>query len=250
MKFPKAIGLAACTMSLWAALVATADAAGAVMRVTDLGQVSAPVEVGQPPIEIGPTAGCAHPFTLANEAACPAGTWPALGAAWGPIEDVAGGDTLRFEFSSPVSSVLIGSTSNYQPGLTDPDGRSIGNYDVVAESAATATSDPAVWLAALPPLDARAISSQGYTFSVVAQEGPAYFDYPFGIRSPRYANETTKCGLAYYSTGWQQSLCLGNAAPPGLPPRTAHKKHRKCRKGFRRKKVRGKVRCVRVKKRR
>jgi hypothetical protein len=215
--------------------------------VTNVGQPSAPIEVAQPPIDIAPTASCASPFTLANEGACPAGTWPALGRAWGQIEDVAGGDTLRFEFSAPVSTVRVASTSNYERGLTDPDGKSIGNYDVMPDSAAAATGDPGVWTATLPPLDARAISSQGYTFSVVAQDGAGYHDYPFGIRAPRYANEAAKCGAAYYSTGWQQSLCLGlEKGPP--PMLDKHQKKPRCRKGFRRKKVRGKLRCVKVKK--
>lgn len=227
------------------ATVAQARADGPTLRVTNLGQSSAPVEVGQPPFDVAATGSCAHPFTLANESGCPAGTWPALGTQWGAIEDVAGGDTLRLEFSSAVASVLVGSTSNYQPGLNDPDGTAISNYDVVPESAATATVDPAVWLTTLPPLDARAISSHGYTFSVVAQDGSGYHDYPFGIRSPRYANELTKCGIAYYSTGWQQTLCLDEAISPGRPPLIGPKKHRKCRKGFKRKMVNGKKRCVR-----
>jgi hypothetical protein len=230
---------------LLVAMTAVARADGPILTVTNLGQSSAPVEVAQPPIEIAATAGCAHPFTLANEAACPAGTWPPLGRQWGSIEDVAGGDTLRFEFSAPVAAVTVGSTSNYEPGLHDPDGNSIGNYDVVPESAATAASEPAVWVTTLPPLDARAISTTGYTFSVVAQDGSGYHDYPFGISSPRYANELTKCGRAFYSTGWEQSMCPANDIMPGFPEGLPHRKHRKCRKGFRRKMVHGKKRCVR-----
>jgi hypothetical protein len=210
------IGLSLSAVMLLLPMVASAARADAPsLRVTNLGQPSAPVEVGQPPIEIAATAACAYPFTIANEGACPPGSWPALGRQWGPIEDVAGGDSLRLEFSAPVTTVKAGSTSNYEPGLKDPDGKPISNYDVMAESPATSTSDPAVWLVPLPQLDARAISSRGYTFSVVAQDGAGYHDYPFGIRSPRYANELTQCGLAYYSTGWQQYLCLGKMAPTG-----------------------------------
>jgi hypothetical protein len=239
--------LAVCATVLCAAIPSLAQAEGPVLRVTDLGQPSAPIEVAQPPIDVAATASCASPFTIVSEGACPAGTWPALGRAWGQIEDVAGGDTLRFEFTAPVISVRLASTSNYEPGLTDPDGRSIANYDVVPDSATTATASPATWTTALPPLDARAISSQGYTFSVVAQDGAGYHDYPFGIRAPRYANEATRCGMAYYSTGWQQSLCLG--LEKGSPPRLGeHRKKHGCRKGFRRKTIRGKVRCVKVKK--
>jgi len=206
-----AAGLALATVALFAATGTVAHADAPTLRVTNLGQSSAPVEVGQPALEIAAMGTCASPFTLANESACPAGAWPPLGRQWGSIEDVAGGDTLRFEFSSPVSVVKVGSTSNYTPGLHDPDGRAIPNYDVVSESAAVSTSDPAVWVTTLPPLDYRAISTAGYTFSVAAQDGSGYHDYPFGIRSPRYANELTQCGTAYFSTGVSQYLCLDRA---------------------------------------
>ena len=121
------------------------------------------------------------------------------------------------EFSAPVSSVVVSSTSNYEPGLHDPDGKAIPNYDVLAESPATATADPGVWTVTLPQLDARAISSQGYTFSVVAHDESGYHDYPFGIRSPRYANELTRCGRAFYGTGVEVSQCLDQEWPKALP---------------------------------
>jgi hypothetical protein len=107
-----AVGMAIGCLGLGFALTAVARADGPVLRVSNLGQSSAPVEVAQPPFDLVATASCAYPFTLANEAACPAGTWPALGQAWGQIEDVAGGDALRLEFSTPVSSVAVSSTSN------------------------------------------------------------------------------------------------------------------------------------------
>jgi hypothetical protein len=195
------VGTAVGCLWLGFALTTAARADGPALRVSNLGQSSAPVEVAQPPLDLVATASCAYTFTLANEGACPAGTWPPLGQAWGQIEDVAGGDALRLEFNAPVSSVAVSSTSNYQSGLRDPSGNAILNYDVLAESPATATADPAVWSATLPQLDARATSSQGYTFSVVADDESGYHDYPFGIRSPRYANELTRCGRAFYSTG-------------------------------------------------
>lgn len=246
------VRLALCGLALFVAIGGTARADGPVLTVTNLGQPSAPVEVAQSPLTVGPTADCAHPFTLAGESACPPGTWPPLGQQWGPIENVAGGDTLRLEFATPVLAVKVGSTSNYPPGLADPDGKAVSNYDVISESSALATSDPRVWLTTLPALDARAISSHGYTFSVVAEDPLGYHDYPFGIRSPRYANESTKCGTAYYSTGWSQYLCPsgGKALPPALGPVSKPHKKRRCRKGFRRRKVRSKMRCVRVKKQR
>ncbi len=208
---------AVCALAFVAATASAAWADGPTLRVTDLGQSSAPVEVGQPPIDVGSANGCAHPFTFANESACPTGTWPALGLPWGPIEDVAGGDVLQLAFSSPVSSVAVGSTSNYEPGLHDPDGKAIPNYDVVPESPAVATSDPAVWQVTLPPFDIRAISGQGYTFSVVAGDESGYHGYPLGIRSPRYANESTKCGHAFYSTGVEVGQCPGHESPKALP---------------------------------
>ena len=44
-----------------------------------------------------------------------------------------------------MAGVVVASTSNYVPGLHDPDGRSLSNYDVISESAATSTADPAIW---------------------------------------------------------------------------------------------------------
>jgi hypothetical protein len=231
---------------LLATSATAALAGGPSLTVTNLGQAGAPVEVGQAPIVLASTNGCAQPFTLANESACPPGAWPPLGQQWGPIENVAGGDTLRLAFGAAVSSVSVASTSNYPPGLADPDGKPIANYDVLAESPAAPTSDPAVWLATLPPLDARAISTNGYTFSVVAQDEGGHHGYPFGIRAPRYANEATQCGRAFFSTGWEQYLCFSNSPAPGVPNVVA-KKRRKCKKGFHKKVVRGKKRCVRKK---
>jgi hypothetical protein len=105
----------------------------------------------------------------------------------------------------------------HEPGLHDPDGKAIPNYDVMAESSAAPSTSPAIWEVTLPPLDYRAISTIGYTFSVVARDGSGYHDYPFGIRAPRYANELTKCGSAYYSTGVSQGHCLDKGAPPPRP---------------------------------
>jgi hypothetical protein len=245
----------ACALAFLVAIAPLARAEGPTLTVTDLGQESAPVGVGQPPLPVSSTASCAHAFTLANEGACPPGTWPPLGRSsfdpggWGPSEHVAGGDTLRLAFSTPVLSVAVGSTSNYEPGLHDPDGGAIPNFDVIPESPATATVDPAVWLVTLPPLDVRAIG--GYTFSVVGEDESGFHDYPLEIRSPRWADELTLCGTAYYSTGFSQSLCPSNAAPPGVPGAVSHrKKRRRCRHGFRRRVVHGKRRCVRVKRHR
>jgi hypothetical protein len=212
-----AVGTAIGCLVLGFALTAAARADGPLLRVSNLGQSSAPVEVAQPPFDLVATASCAYTFTVANEGACPAGTWPPLGKAWGQIEDVAGGDALRLEFSTPVSSVSVSSTSNYEPGLHDPSGNAIPNYDVLPETPTTGTGDPAVWSATLPQLDARATSPQGYTFSVVAHDESGYHDYPFGIRSPRYANEQTRCGRVFYSTGVEVSQCPGQEWPKALP---------------------------------
>ena len=99
----------------------------------------------------------------------------------------------------------------------------------------------------LPPLDYRALG--GYTFSVVGSGGGGiYYDYAFEIRSPRFADESARCGMAYFSTGVQQTLCFRGPFPGSYPPVRKARKPKKCRHGFRRKKVHGKARCVRVKK--
>jgi hypothetical protein len=217
----RSAGLVLCVLALAAALAPSARADEPALTVTNLGQSTAPVEVGQPPLGVYSRGGCAHPFTIANESACPPGAWPGLGKpswaqgdVWSPTESVAGGDTLLLAFSAPMTAVSVGSTSDYEPGLHDPDGKAIPNYDVVPESPAASTPDPAAWQVTLPALDYRAIS--GYTFSVAGEDGSGFHDYAFEIRSPRYANESTRCGTAYYSTGRQQGLCLKYAI--GSPP--------------------------------
>jgi hypothetical protein len=246
-------GLAICMLALAVEIAPTASADAPTLTVTNLGQAAAPTEVPQPPLGVSSRGGCAHPFTLADEAACPAGVWPPLGSPtwdtsrdrWSPSEHVAGGDTLQLLFSSPVASVVVGSTSNYEPGLHDPDGKAISNYDVIPESSATPTADAATWRVTLPAFDYRALN--GYTFSVVGGDSSGFHDYALEIRSPRFADENERCGMAYFSTGVQQALCFG-AFPGSYPPGHKVQKRKKCKKGFKRKKVRGKSRCVRVKK--
>lgn len=245
-------GLVVLVLVLAATIAPTAGADTPTLAVINLGQVSAPSEVTQPPLAVSSRGGCPHPFTIAGESACPSGMWPPLGRPswtregdrWSPTEDVAGGDTLQLSFSSPVASVSVGSTSDFEPALHDPDGNAIDNFDVIPESPATATADPAVWRVTLPPLDYRALG--GYTFSVVGGDAGGFQDYALEIRSPRFADESAKCGMAYFSTGIQQTLCFGNF--PGSYPTAVHRKRKKCRRGFRRKKIRGKFRCVRGKK--
>jgi hypothetical protein len=248
-----AAGLVLCVLAVAAALAPTAAAAPA-LTVTNLGQASVPSEVSQPPLGVSSRGSCPHPFTVAGESACPPGTWPPLGRPswtkegdrWSPTEDVAGGDTLQLSFSSPMAGVGVGSTSNFEPGLHDPDGNAIDNFDVISESPASATADPAVWRVTLPPLDYRALG--GYTFSVVGSDAGGFYDYALEIRSPRFADESAKCGMAYFSTGVQQVLCFGTFPGSYPAPGPRAEKRKKCRHGFRRKKVHGKSRCVRVKK--
>lgn len=183
------------------------------LEVTNVGQPSAPVVSGQPPLTITSSGTCGSPFSLSLESACSPSVWPGFGGTWSPVEAAAGGDALQLVFSSPMSSVVVASTSNYAPGLTDPNGQSVSNYDVLGPTPATSTPTPTTWVVTLPAFDLRALS--GYTLSVVARDSSGDHDYAFMVRSPRYANEATRCGTAYYSTGNNQYLCLEDAAPPG-----------------------------------
>jgi hypothetical protein len=217
VKWSKGRGLAAiAAVATIVALAAASSSAAPSLTVTDLGQPSAPVEVGQAPVEVSPAGSCPTPFTLA--AACPVGSWPALGGPWGPTLDVAGGDVLGLAFPVPVSDVVVASTTNFPPGLVDPSGTAVANRDVMAATPAVATSDPSSWTVALPPLDR--IAMGGLTFSVVASDGAGgSYDYPLAIRTPRYGDESRRCGPAYFSTGDSQYLCLVmQKAPPPLPP--------------------------------
>ena len=204
--------------ALCLAAASTALAQPASVAVADLGQPSAPVIVGQPPISALPMGACAATFTISSQSACPTGAWPALGSAWGSLVHVGGGDTLRLTFSEAVSGASVASTSNYEPNLHDPEGGAITNYDVLPETPATPTTDPATWLVTLPPLDYRAMSTQGYTLSVVANQGSAFSDYPVGIKSPRYEDESAVCSEAVFSTGLMQGLCKGNPGSPRSKP--------------------------------
>jgi hypothetical protein len=244
--------LALCGLVLAAALAPIARADAPTLTVTNLGQASAPIGVAQPPLGVSSRGSCPHPFTIAGESACPPGAWPPLGRPswtagdrWSPTEDVAGGDTLQLSFSSPMASVSVGSTSDFEPGLHDPDGKAIDNFDVIPESSASSTADAAIWWVSLPPLDYRALG--GYTFSVVGGDVGGFYDYALEIRSPRFADESARCGMAYFSMGVQQVLCFRGDFPGSYPP--PHRgKRKKCKAGFHRKKVRGKSRCVRVEK--
>jgi hypothetical protein len=137
--------------------------------------------------------------------------WPALGEAWGSIENAAGGDTIQLVFTAPVTHVTVASTSNYQPGLTNPSGEAVPNYDVLGVTQASGASK--TWTVLLPQWDVRAIS--GYTFSVVVQDEAGYHDYALMLKSPRFANEVTHCSESYYTTMFSQFSCTTSTVPPG-----------------------------------
>ena len=204
--------LLAIAVGAFVVIAAPANAAASGVTVSDVGQVSAPVVVGQAPVPGSVSGSCGTPFTLESD--CPVGSWPALGGSWGATLDVAGGDRLVLTFSAAVSAVSVASTTNYPPGLRNPSGTGVANRDVIAATPAVATADPTVWNVVLPALDVTAMS--GFTFSVVASDGSGTYDFPLTIRSPRYADESTRCGPAYYSTGNGQYLCLNE--PKGHPP--------------------------------
>lgn len=189
------------------------------LTVSNLGQSSIPVDPGQTALTVPPTGECPTPFTPEAEAACPPGTWPSLGGVWAPTEHAAGGDTLRFTFSSPVSAVSVASTSNWTPGQFLPSGEPIRNYDVVGATSAAPTSEATDWLFTLPALNLQAMN--GFTFSVVAEDGSGYHDYPFSIRTPRVSD----C-WAYYNPGDSLYAC-GESIPP--IPRGARSVHRRSR---------------------
>jgi hypothetical protein len=191
---PPAKATCLCTLLAAASLIAAghsspavADASPPILSVSDTGQPSAPVIVGQPSLTIASSATCEAPFTTELASTCPRGTWPALGESWGPIENAAGGDTLQFTFTAPMTKVTVASTSNYPPGLTNPSGEAVPNYDVLGVT--SASGGPTSWTVALPQWDVRSIS--GYTFSVVAQDAEGSHDY-----APIAANHITQQGLA------------------------------------------------------
>jgi hypothetical protein len=196
-------------------MVGAVGARAAGLTVSDLGQAAIPV---LSPDTVGASAAgsCGEPFTLKSH--CPAGSWPELGGEWGSALLVAGGDTLAMQFNAAASAVTVASTSNYPPGLTDPSGNPIANYDVLNATDASATGDPTSWQVTLPTLDARAMS--GYTFSVVAVQEGVPRDYTFTIRAPRYEDEAHPCGTEYFSTNLSQYMCAEMAAPPGRVPVT------------------------------
>jgi hypothetical protein len=205
------LGVAAGFVAAGCSSSAIADASPPILSVSDMGQPSAPVIVGQPALTVASSGTCEAPFTIESASTCPTGTWPALGGSWGPIENAAGGDTLQLTFTATVTKVTVASTSNYTPGLTNPSGEPVPNYDVLG--ATSASGGQTTWMVTLPQWDARAIS--GYTFSVVAQDAEGSHDYALMLRSPRFANEATHCSESYYSTGLSQYSCTTSTVPPG-----------------------------------
>jgi hypothetical protein len=202
---------------LYVSLPALANGEASTVTISDLGQASEPVEVGQAPLAVQSSGACPRPFTLKPEASCPSGTWPALGGDWSPFENVAGGDRLRLAFSIPVSDVTVASTSDWPPGEHTPSGEPMHNFDVLPPTAAKTAPEPGAWIIRLPPLSLQAIG--GFTFSVVATDAGSNYDYHLSIKTPRYANEATQCGVRYYSTGVSDAICDRYSEQPGTPPR-------------------------------
>ena len=200
-----ALGSLALTANAFAS-PSSLQAATPTLQVVDLGQVSQPVQVGQPPITILPSGDCRFPFTLRLRPVCSRGTWPSLGKKWAPTVNISGGDALSLLFSSPVSAVSVASTSNWRPGQFTPSHEPILNYPVLGPTTATPSAEPTSWLVNLPQMNPQA--TNGYTFSVVAKDNRGYHDYRLAIRTPRVA----ACE-DFYTTGESAYAC-GESTPP------------------------------------
>lgn len=114
---------------------------------------------------------------------CPAASWPDPGTWGSPTLAMDEGDVLRLTFSVPVSDVTYASTTNYPAGLTNPDGTSVPNVNIIAPVSATPTANPKVWNAPIPnPLSPLAASA--VPFAVVAQDATEDHDYSLTIQKP------------------------------------------------------------------
>jgi hypothetical protein len=200
-------------------LVARADADVMSVVVSNLGQPGLESTVPQPPVITTDRGGCANVFDAdqANGVAeCPAGTWPAPDAGWGPGVDVSAGDTLQLSFSSGVSAVTVAVTSQLPlGGLTDPSGVHHLNVNLLGPQPATPTSDPLVWSVAIPDptLITRQAMGAPAPFSIVATDAQGSHDFALSVLSPRYDNEATHCG----APGHPMPQGCPIPTPPGLP---------------------------------
>lgn len=191
------------------------------LRVTNLGQPGMVSEPPQMALDVASRGDCAAVLTAEHvdqgSSPCTPGTWPANGSgAWGPRLNVAAGDTIALEFSTPVTAVGYSALTDAPPGgHVAPDGSRAPNRQLLGPADAVSDSDGKRWLITLPnPVDP--LVRTGANFSVVATTGSASSDFAFSLDSPRAASYGGECGLAWYAPGDETSTCP--QAPPGLPP--------------------------------
>lgn len=232
--------LAAVTVAL--AVASPARAAPASLSVTNDAQPGLASSVPQAAITVGSRGSCASlpDVAQANGAPspCPAGTWPTMGASWGPQMDVAAGDTLRLTLAAPAQRVRVSSTTNYPVGLTTPPpplgppgsppspcfncNQPIPNVTMIAPEDATATADPSVWLVTVPTLP-YPYGVNPVTVAIVASDATGASDFALMMSTPRWDDESTHCSTIY-GYAWpgppMTYSCpgrYGKGSPP-LPP--------------------------------
>ena len=211
--------LATLTLSASPVLAATPT-----VTVKNLGQKNLVSTVPQAPLAVTARGTCGDTRTVeeanGETASCPAGTWPVQGdPGWfAQTVDAIVGDTLELTFAEAPDFVTATLTTVYPIGLrtppcpTSPTGpEPCANGDVpVLNTGATllGTRDddrPGVWTFKLPyPLPGTQVA--------VTASGPddAAANYAFGLASPRWEDESAKCGTAFFAPGDARPRCPAN----------------------------------------
>lgn len=197
----------------------TAIARAETVTLVNRAQAGIESTVPQSPLDLMVRGDCAFGRTIEEArgapSPCPAGTWTAPGGDWSPTVNVAAGDRLEASFPTAQESVAVVGTSNYPVGLTDPDGKTVDNGSL-GTFAVAPTEDPRTWAITVPALDNRARFESFSAIAITAREGNGRArNVAFRLQTPRNADESTRCGNAFYSASESGYQCPGGGIPPG-----------------------------------
>ena len=98
----------------------------------------------------------------------------------------------------------------------DSCGQAVQN-ESLGDFVVNATDDPRLWDVTAPALDARSRFESGSAIAVTAvgPGGGSARNVVFRLQTPRYANESTRCGTAFSSASTTGYYCPSAALPPG-----------------------------------
>lgn len=227
--------------SFWASLgttvlatllaIAPASAAEETLTVRNLAQPGMISTVPQAPAVITSQGECGDTRTVdeanGEESPCPAGTWPVQGdQSWfTPTVDASAGDTLELTFSPAPDFVYVSVTTAFPIGLRTPPCPSLPTGPVPCANGDVLVPNTGITLIAFPDVDDPSVfpvklpAPWPGTQVAVTAAGPAAAaaNYAFGLASPRWENETLRCGTAFFAPGDTRSVCPGDDIEGGVP---------------------------------